>query len=219
VLSQRSDEGVPFRVLFVCTGNVCRSPLAERLSVAYLDAVLGPAAAAISVESAGTNAVVGRGMHPYSADALASLGGNAAGFVARQLTEEIASRADLVLALTREHRHAVLKRSPRGLARTFTVLEAADLAAMVPSVDDLPGANVGDQWRSLTRRMAAARALRTSSDADDIADPIGAPPEVHQQIGDRIAEGVLRLFGRFVDPGSAPEPLDLRPAEPYASGR
>ena len=47
----------PFRILTVCTGNICRSPVAERL----LQAGLGDA---VAVSSAGVRAVVGDPIHP-----------------------------------------------------------------------------------------------------------------------------------------------------------
>jgi protein-tyrosine-phosphatase len=217
------QEGNPFRVLFVCTGNICRSPVAERLARGYLEAALGPESAAFHVASAGTHAVVGSGVHPDSAGVLIALGGDAEGFAARQLTDELAAEADLVLTMTREHRHAVLKRVPRGLARTYTLREAADLASLVPAGLDLPGATVPARCRSLVREMAAARARRTGGGGDDILDPIGQMPGVHMEIGEVIAGSVLGLFGRFAgsDPASevarlhVPEPVEL----PLAAGR
>jgi protein-tyrosine phosphatase len=56
-----------FTILFVCTGNICRSALAERLGRAYLNQWLRDTASAIRVVSAGTQAVVGSAMHPDSA--------------------------------------------------------------------------------------------------------------------------------------------------------
>ena len=57
----------PFTVLLVCTGNICRSALAERLGRAYLVEMLGEQADRIRVMSSGTRAVLGSAMHPSSA--------------------------------------------------------------------------------------------------------------------------------------------------------
>ena len=62
----------PFRILCVCIGNVCRSPVAERLLAARLGE-------GFAVSSAGVGAVVGSGVHPHSAAALETLAGYAAG--------------------------------------------------------------------------------------------------------------------------------------------
>jgi protein-tyrosine-phosphatase len=193
------DEVAPFTVLFVCTGNICRSPIAERVAKAYLEAALGAEAADFRLESAGAQAVVGAGVHRDSAAVLTSLGGDARGFAARQLTEDLARDVDLVLALTRGHRRSVLKRAPRGLARTFTLLEAADLASRVPFGTDLQGTNLPDRCRSLVREMAAGRTRRSSDVRDDIPDPIGQPAAVHEDVGQTIADAIVRLFGRFTE--------------------
>jgi protein-tyrosine phosphatase len=210
VLSQRTDEGSSFRVLFVCTGNICRSPIAERVARAFTDDALGGDAASLRLESAGTQAVVGNGVHPDSARVLTALGGDPSGFAARQLTDDLAVQADLTLALTRSHRRAALKRAPRGLSRTFTVVEAAELAALVPADVELPGTTFADRCRSLVREMAAARVLRSSDVHDDIADPIGQSPEFHEEVGDAIAHSVLRLFSRFADLSGASRDLERR---------
>jgi protein-tyrosine-phosphatase len=221
VASHRSAEA-PFTVLFVCTGNICRSPVAERVARSYLDAVLGPDAADIRLVSAGTHAVVGSGVHPQSAAVLTALGGNSVGFASRQLTDDMAVNADLTLGLTRAHRRSVLKRAPRGLARSFTLLEAADLASRVPEDADLSGATFADRCRSLVRQMAAVRARRASDVHDDIPDPVGESAAFHEEVGDAIADGVVRLFARVADLSDATRVLVRRDDESpayFLSGR
>ena len=66
-------------------------------------------------------------MEPSSSQVLSGLGGDATGFRAQQLTGEMADAADLTLTMTRRHRRAVLKVSPRSMFRTYTLREAADL--------------------------------------------------------------------------------------------
>jgi protein-tyrosine phosphatase len=216
VEAHRPDRDAPFTVLFVCTGNICRSPVAERVARAYLDAVLGPEASAIHLGSAGTRAVVGSAVHPDSAAVLTGLGGDARGFAARQLTDGLVLGADLTLALTREHRRAALKRAPRGLSRTFTLLEAADLASRVPFETELPGATLAERCRALVREMAAGRVRRFSDARDDIPDPVGQPAAVHQDVGQTIADGIVRLFGRLTDVSSAHMSRDRRVEAPVA---
>jgi protein-tyrosine-phosphatase len=217
VEAHRPYRDAPFTVLFVCTGNICRSPVAERVARAYLDAVLGPEASAIHLVSAGTRAVVGSAVHPDSAAVLTALGGDAHGFAARQLTDGLVLGADLTLALTREHRRAALKRSPRGLSRTFTLLEAADLASRVPLETELPGATFAERCRALVREMAAGRVRRFSDARDDIPDPVGQPPAVHQAVGQTVADGIVRLFGRLTDLSITHMARDPRFEEPLVA--
>ncbi|WP_299954900.1 hypothetical protein [uncultured Modestobacter sp.] len=187
-----------FSVLFVCTGNICRSPLAERVTRAYLDEALGEQAAAIQVRSAGTQAVVGSGVHPDSALVLAGFGGEPAGFAARQMVEDMAIDADLTLTLTRAHRRTVLAGAPRALSRTFTIREAGELVRLVSGDRELPGTTLAERCRSLVRAMAEARSQRSTDAGDDIGDPIGRPLEVHQQIGEEIVQALLPLLSRLV---------------------
>ena len=187
-----------FSVLFVCTGNICRSALAERLGDAYLADALGDDARLIRVRSAGTRAVVGSAVHPDSALVLAGFGGDPAGFAARQLAEEMAVEADLTLALTRNHRREVLKLAPRALNRTFTLREAADLAKLVDPAAELAGGTFADRCRSLVKAMAGARSRRSSGGADDVGDPIGQSLEVQQRTGEAIAEVLVPLLDRFI---------------------
>jgi protein-tyrosine phosphatase len=90
-----------FRVLYVCTGNICRSPFAEILTRHLLIGRLGgQAAAAFDVSSAGVQAVVGSGIHPSTREELAPWGLHreaADRFVARQIRPPMIADAHLVL--------------------------------------------------------------------------------------------------------------------------
>ncbi len=118
-------------VLFVCTGNICRSPTAERLTCAFAaEHGLG-----LNASSAGTRAVIGYGMEPTAAEVLRSMGGNPEGFRARQLSPAIVGDADLILTMTTRHRDRVLAESPQAMRRTFTLLEAGRLLAVPVGAD------------------------------------------------------------------------------------
>lgn len=157
-------------ILFVCTGNICRSPMAERLAAAYGTRM---GVSDLTTSSAGTRAVIG---HPIQADAaivLQKLGGDASNFAARQLTSRIASEADLVLTMTRAHRDYVLELAPRQLHRTFTLSGAARLVSEFNA-------------RSI-KALAELRPHLAASESLDIPDPIGQSSEVHAGVGSRIA--------------------------------
>lgn len=200
-----------FTVLFVCTGNICRSAMAERMARAYLDEALDDDAHRIQVVSAGTHAVKGAGVHPDSATVLEGFGGDPAGHVARQLLDDMAIDADLTLALTRSHRRSVLKAAPRALQRTFTLREAADLVALVEPSATLGGDDLAERCRSLVKQMAAARSRRASDAGDDVLDPIGRPLEVHQEVAETIAASLIPLLDRFV--AARPAPAAAEPDE------
>jgi protein-tyrosine phosphatase len=185
-----------FTVLLVCTGNICRSALGERLGRAYLDEHVGSDAADLRLVSAGTRAVTGSRMHPDSALVLAGYGAEAGDFRARQLDGRIASSADLVLTMTRAHRKDVLERAPGALQRTFTLPEAAALLADV--FTDPTGSDFPERARRLVTTMAAARGRRSGGEDDDVRDPIGQPVEVHEEVGGLIAATLIPVLDRLV---------------------
>lgn len=167
-------------VLVVCLGNVCRSPLAERVLRQRFDRLLGREGETVRVSSAGAAALVGRQMDPDAAAALRTLGGDPGGFVARQWREELADGADLVLTATREQRARVLEDAPRALKRTFTIREFAALARAV--ADDPPAPKSPAE---LVRRAASWRSSAGVEDYD-VPDPMGLPPAVHAEVADLL---------------------------------
>lgn len=181
------QSGTRFAVLMVCTGNICRSPVAERLLTAAVGAT-GPL-----VASAGTRAVVG---HPVSAPMvplLAAAGADPAEFAARRLTAGAVRRADLVLGMTREHRGAVVSLEPAALRRTLTLRELARLAAEVDPAQ-LPAAGPADRLAALVPLAMARRGRVVVRPADDdIEDPIGRSNAVYARVFAEIQTAVDTL--------------------------
>ncbi|MGY2078747.1 arsenate reductase/protein-tyrosine-phosphatase family protein [Modestobacter sp. SYSU DS0657] len=174
------------RILFVCTGNICRSPLAERLATVWAEQSLGRNAAGIAIRSAGFEGLDGKPMDKRSGRALIDLGGDPTGFTARTLVAPMADRADLVLTMTRRHRRLVLAGAPRALRRTFTLPEAADLLHQVDvtGIAELP---LAERARELAVRLNSGRAHRRTDEADDVEDPIGQSSTVHADVAGHIA--------------------------------
>lgn len=170
-----------FRILLVCVGNVCRSPLGERLLRSRLPA------SGFEVSSGGVGAVVGSAMAPEAAAQLRAHGGSPDDFAARQLTPPMVAAADLVLTATRVIRSRVLEDSPGALRRTFTVLELAALLDVVAQGDD-PAQVV---------RLAARERSRAQLDTYDIADPHGRGDEAHAVAARSMAAAVDRIAERL----------------------
>uniref|UniRef100_UPI00110CA76D arsenate reductase/protein-tyrosine-phosphatase family protein n=1 Tax=Modestobacter altitudinis TaxID=2213158 RepID=UPI00110CA76D len=189
------------RLLFVCTGNLCRSPLAERLFRSWVERELG-SARGVRVESAGTAAAVGP-MDERAAQALRELGGEPDGAVARQLQAGETADIDLVLTMTREQRREVLRRDPRAMRRVFTLAEAATLLPLIDrtGLDLLP---LTERTQELAARLDAARARRAGGPADDIRDPIGQSLELHREVAGQIAVELRPLADVLLAPASRP---------------
>lgn len=98
-------------VLVVCVGNICRSPLGERLLRARLPD--------LTVSSAGIGALVGEPADATARDVAAARGISLDGHVARQFTSDIGVRADLILAMEPGHRREMARISPHLAGRTM----------------------------------------------------------------------------------------------------
>jgi protein-tyrosine phosphatase len=198
------ESPAPVRILTVCTGNICRSPVAERLLQAGLDQVLP---GGFEVRSAGTRAMVGDPVQPPSADIIRTFGGTADGFAARQLTGKILRRVDLVLTMTSAHRGEVLQLDASLLKRTFTIREFARMldvlgereAAAKQEEGRLNGERLeanAKLWRKLPARAASVRHLALAPEAadNDVVDPYRRSAEYYAQMEDELAPAIISIL-------------------------
>jgi protein-tyrosine phosphatase len=191
-----------FEILTVCTGNICRSPLAETL----LRTRLAPYAPRIS--SAGT---MGLDSAPMTAEAqhLAVALGVTAEMAdqhrSRYLQEGDLRAPDLILAMSREHRRKIVELAPARLRSAFTLREFARLAADTPDGDIAAAALTGGADGSARARAAvAAVAAQRGMSAppadpaeDDIIDPYRRSWETYQLSASQLvpaADQVVRVM-------------------------
>ena len=164
----RMDSKPVPSVLVVCTGNRCRSVMAQ----AMLTRKLG---AAVQVDSAGL-LELGLPPPPETVAAMAARGLDVARHRSRVITAGELRSADLVLAMAREHvRHAVVT-EPSAWPRTFTLKE------LVRRGGQIGPRNPGEPLAGWLARVHAGRehsALLGDSPEDDVADPVGGPPQAH----------------------------------------
>jgi protein-tyrosine phosphatase len=176
--------------LVVCTGNVCRSPIAEGLLCNAMRARFGEGAPAVS--SAGTQGWEGRPAMPESVAAARERGADIAGHVACALTPAMVENATLVVTMAREHGDEIARFGPDARAKTFTLKE------LVRILDTLPAVPEGAQIETLAARRNAADAARRAGFQgnpldDDIADPLGLPFDSYRAIAWELDEWVGRL--------------------------
>lgn len=167
---------IPFRVLFVCIGNVCRSPVGERLLRARLPSE------GYDVQSAGLHALVGSRISGRAAGELTRLGGDPAGFRARQLDTQMLLESDLNLVATLDLRSELLAEWPGVLRRTFTVREFAALLDVVADPDPVRLVEQAQAHRSEVRHIDY-----------DIPDPYRRTDEDHRLAATLMHEAVERI--------------------------
>jgi protein-tyrosine phosphatase len=133
----------PYRIIAVCTGNICRSPMAERmLADAFVAAGLSDA---VVVDSAGTTAYeVGRPVDPRAARILTARSIDSSGHVARKWQQKWFAERELILALDVDHYGWLLEAAPDEDSRArVRMLRSFDPA--VADGDELDG-GIDDPW-------------------------------------------------------------------------
>ncbi len=186
-------------ILFVCTGNTCRSPMAEAL----LRQMAWQRGVTVEVRSAGVAA--SRGV-PISRQAEAVLRDHSIDdrLTSSPLDADLVEWADLILTLTGSHKSHVLRHFPHAFERTFTLKEY---------VEDDPNV-LGDleEFDSLTASAELSRALGEAPEASarqrmielrqripqfDISDPFGGSRDEYESTAAEIRAALDRLLDKL----------------------
>lgn len=162
----------------VCTGNICRSPMAERLLAVHA-AELG---ATVEVGSAGVRALVGHPAEPGAVAAMARRGIDLGDHVARSATTDLVDGADLVITMEGAHVVDLVSGGGAQLARTFTLPELVGRSGALPR-----GAATVDDWLVDVGEGRSSRALVGSTDLD-VADPYGRSGRAFRRCADELDE-------------------------------
>lgn len=208
-----------FTVLHVCVGNICRSPMAERLFRLALRQRFGDRVDDFYIShGAGTGAWhEGEPMNPPAARELRLRGADAEGFTARKVSRAMVDVSDLILCATAEQVEYVLKLRSEAHARTFVLGEFGRLlaqveqsilppvtrsidgvrdrgVALVHAVDTLRGG--GAIWGTSAQRRRASRR------EDDLTDPWGMSDREFAEVADTIERTVFPLAAALAGPAA-----------------
>ncbi|MGN9813605.1 arsenate reductase/protein-tyrosine-phosphatase family protein [Micromonospora sp. BQ11] len=195
----------PFTVLHVCMGNICRSPMAERLLALAVrerlgrrDVDPGRADELVHSHSAGTGGWhAGEEMNPPAARQVATRGGSVEGFAARKLRSDLIDAADLVLTATADQQEYVVALRPDAAARTFVLGEFGRLLAAVDPAGLPPAEATADavyaRGVALVEAAHEARQGTVALPTDDLDDPWGRGDQCFSRVADEIEETVHPL--------------------------
>jgi protein-tyrosine-phosphatase len=151
------------------------------------------------VESAGFRQD-GLPVAPLAVDVLAARGIDIAEHRSRSVTRDRAARADLVIGMTNAHVREAVVAYESPLDSTFTLRELVRRAEINPRT-------TGEPIAAWVKRLGAGRHASdlVGQSADDIADPIGEPPDVYERVASELDDLCCRLAGaltsdRHVEP-------------------
>lgn len=136
------------KVLFICTGNVCRSPMAA----AMFNAMAEEEGLSVRAESAGVAALEDEAIAPHAATVMQDMGVDTRAHRARQVAEEMIQDADLVLVMSPQHL-AALRRTFEGLpGKVYTLIEYATNISSTEGIPDPYGHGISS-YRSAARQI------------------------------------------------------------------
>ena len=189
-----------FSILTVCSGNICRSPLAEQLLRVGLASL-----PQVQLASAGTIGLTGPGLPAQAADLSRHFGGDPSAHVAQELTVDHVQNADLVFAMSREHRRAIVELVPRAIRYTFTIREFARLVADLTDddLDEAAALPLDDLVGRLSTLIGLAASQRgavaplVSADDDDVVDPYRRSDEVYVESAQQLVPATNAVTALF----------------------
>jgi glycine hydroxymethyltransferase len=119
-------------VLFVCTGNVCRSPMAEGL---FRKMIAGRPD--LQVSSAGVSTYPGQRPSPHAIEVLAEVGIDISSTRSKPLTEQLVQQATWIIAMTRSHLDSIFYQYPEAAEKTYLLREFEPGAASFDIADPI----------------------------------------------------------------------------------
>jgi protein-tyrosine-phosphatase len=211
------------RILFVCTGNTCRSPMAE----AILRKIAQDEELEIEVRSAGLSAMNGSPASREASQVLKEKGIKHS-HRSQVIQPELVDWADLILTMTRTHKYFVISEYPDSMEKVYTLKEYASLdpkkEELLRKLDRLDteleskraeiqarfSLKADDKWSEeaeqalrkevepfLKEREELLKKIEENSPDPDINDPFGGPVEVYRQCANEMEATIRQIVQRW----------------------
>lgn len=172
------------KVLFVCTGNICRSPMGELLFPRFFDGEEG-----LVVDSAGTQGLIDHEIDPSSGKLMAADGIDSSAFRSKRLTPQLARESDLILCFSKKQQKQIVSLAPTVGRKTSTLNDFAALCEYCAAEGLVKGDTLQERIESVLAQSSLVRPMVGAT--EDIADPFrkefDAFEDAHEQIGMAIA--------------------------------
>lgn len=180
----------PFRVLFVCTGNICRSPMAAAILKYRAEERGYP----VAVASCGLMKS-GRPATEHGVSVMADWGVDVSQKVSRQIDHNMVRGSDLTLAMATHHARRAVGEDPSGRHKIFLLRELVQIASVIGRRHVAAGESA-DEW---IRRADAARTVSYVDDVPEfeVEDPIGEPRYAYEAMQQDLDQQVNHLLGHL----------------------
>lgn len=191
------------KILFVCTGNICRSPMAEGIARAAIEDGYPDHSVSIEIISAGTSALGG---HPPTAPAVEAMerqGIDISGYRAQSLSRGLVEDSDLVLVMEESQRAHALALSRGAAVPAFLLLKLAESTRIVLKAEE-GGLGREDPMEMLESMVSVAtvmernEAWELSSHQYEVSDPIGMPLEWYIRAAEIMEAAIDEILGTLL---------------------
>lgn len=173
-------------IMFVCTGNICRSPMGELLFGKYLSGTT------IRVTSAGTRGLQQHEIDRNSGRLMRSVGIESSGFRSRRLTKAMAEEADLILCFEKNQRKDIVTLAPNAVRYTFLVDDFANMCRYCAQQGLIHGTTIQERLMSA---VSASTMIRPMIPAPkDIEDPLGKPFIKFAEVGNELNRDLCTIL-------------------------
>ena len=165
-------------VFFICTGNLCRSPMAEALMRHALE---GRGCDEVKVSSAGTWAYTGSPATPEAVETVRERGGDLSTHSSRPIEMDELLAADVIVAMTSVHVREIAGLAPEVVERIVLMKELREIEPVRLPEDALPE-------ERLTALLRGGRPPRRR--ALDVDDPMGLPASAYERTARELQDGI-----------------------------